>query len=328
MVASLSKARKLADKHGLTEVDHSHKYGKVTFQGVVPDTGEDCTFEYYYTSGTVITTLPNEIHGHQGRMRCCIDTPDELSAIFANARVSTGKGRQYLDESWLRQKRERCGCRRGYGRGRCFTGKLFDGELVQKWYTDGVCCVAMGETATMLLYDDGDYASTCELPQELYGKLKRKWKGKKEGEPKLTARYCVLGSMERYYAEYKGGERSGELCERLEEILEQEDGKVKCVAFGKNWNDFFVLFRNGKAYWKGLPEELDKTLKCQKLSFIDKVSLGPKGEWYVRFVDGNGCTGHLSEEAESELCALGEKGRKIRDVIFGGSNTYMIRFDK
>lgn len=344
MVVSLSRARNLAAEHGLAELSYEPKYDRVTF---TCNYSEDpkCTLDYYYTSGTIVSKLVHTIMGYTELTRCCM-TEKELNKLFKNPRAHVGKrgkgGYHYLASSRSLWGRKNEKDPESGKRGKYFTGRLFDGDMIKNGYSESARCVALGDSSMLWLYDNGGCGIVCGLfndAHDLYIKLRcfpenvRLNKGGKREKSKQRGTYCVLGSHNRYYAEYKDHRPSWKACDKLQQLL-TEGGKVSCIAFGKGKDDFFIKFENGKAYWEGLPKEVNNILTAQSsgksnhLDNIDKVSLGPKGEWYVRFTDGNHHAGNLSDKAKREIRELNEKSRKIRDILFGGKDTYMIRFDK
>lgn len=99
-------------------------------------------------------------------------------------------------------------------------------------FSDRVTCMAMAETATLLIYDTGDPFFTPGLTSSLYKTLK-KWSGRGDQQ---GATYVAMGSHDRYFAQradgtldWEGG--SDEFDEAAKQVIksDQSFGIVKVM---------------------------------------------------------------------------------------------------
>ena len=102
----------------------------------------------------------------------------------------------------------------------------------------------------------------------------------------------------------------------LDDVIKRRND-VKLVAFGTEKSSYFVLFEDGGFAWNELPRKLVKILeKCRRseLPPLDFVSLGPRGQYFVRYANGNWHAGGCSK-AEDRV--LDEVQGSVREVTFG-----------
>jgi hypothetical protein len=87
-----------------------------------------------------------------------------------------------------------------------------------------------------------------------------------------------------------------------------------------------VIFKDGDITWSdGLPDGLYRRLQTRPVY----VSLGPKGEWFVKIAEG-GWKAEMSEDAWEEVNEVVEEhGRKsIRRIVFGADKAYVLAYRK
>merc|ERR1712112_431231 len=70
---------------------------------------------------------------------------------------------------------------------------------VKDMFRDSCTCIAIGETTTLMIYEDGNYCYTSGLTHYLYELLD----GRQSGHSKPT--YVALGSQDRYYVKFANG---------------------------------------------------------------------------------------------------------------------------
>jgi hypothetical protein len=53
------------------------------------------------------------------------------------------------------------------------------------------------------------------------------------------------------------------------------------VAFGSDWEDYCIVYKDGSLKWTGVPDKLGAKLKAltPKHPTVCSVCLGPDGEW-------------------------------------------------
>jgi predicted DCC family thiol-disulfide oxidoreductase YuxK len=156
---------------------------------------------------------------------------------------------------------------------------LSDGEHVQSCFDPDVTCVATNGTATILLYTDGSWAYTYDLPTRLYNKLN----GRSRTLPAPT--YVALGSSNRYYIQFADGKRDWLGCKDMGEELQDGDA-VSSVAFGGHWESYFVVFASGGWACRNVPAGLKAAIESLGEETVPKTeTLGSAGQWYLEARD-------------------------------------------
>ena len=100
--------------------------------------------------------------------------------------------------------------------------------------------ISTNGVATNLLFEDGSWAHTAGLPEQLYNFL---------SNPDSSPAYVSIGTSHRYYIKFADGtsEWSGPDEIRNTILKYKESARVKTVAFGKYrkyLNLFFIIFTN------------------------------------------------------------------------------------
>ena len=171
-------------------------------------------------------------------------------------------------------------------------------------------CVATNGAATIMLYEDGSFAYTADLPDGLYKTLQKK---------KLkTPRYVALGSQDRYYIEFVDGSYEWAGSPDLKKKL--TEGPIASVAFGTSMQSYFIVYKDGGWYYDDAPAELTKIVG--RRGDLDCVSLGSGGEYYVRFRDGTANWGGLTTEC---LKYIDPYAKKITFLDFGNDQYFLRR---
>jgi hypothetical protein len=213
-------------------------------------------------------------------------------------------------------------------RGERMTYWLHDNEHVSKiWCGDTTACVAMGcagdadsAACTAMLYDDSGHAWTSGMPTLLHNKLNGRGARKKPWPV-----YLAMGSLNRYYLQFENGSYEWVASDLFEEkTLAMEN--IKTVAFGTNFDSFFILSEGGGYSWQGIPEAMNQGMNSNKYrkKIIDDVSLGPDGEWFVRWKDGSWKGGGYSDNISDKLDEL--KQHSIKKILFGPSESWFVRY--
>ena len=204
-------------------------------------------------------------------------------------------------------------------RGKNYDFSLVHGSVVENMWDDNVKCVAMGgDSATLLLYDGGDYAYTAGLCTNLFNKLHHRGRN----QPKPT--YVAMGSMNRYYVRFENGKSEWVGPDGLADAINSSTSTTpSCVAFGEDWETYFVIFDDGSwSYdWDDIPSDIAGKLKSG-VGF-DFVSLGPAGEYFVQFKDLSRWGG-----MDGDGMAKVKKVRKrITSLHFGANNSWLVRYN-
>lgn len=103
-------------------------------------------------------------------------------------------------------------------------------------------------------------------------------------------------------------------------------GNVKMVAFGQADHSFVVLYKDGKSAYCCIPSVLAKYLSGNSPyhSSPDFVSLGPKGEFFLRFKDGVSVFGGMGVRM---FKAMKDIQGDLREVSFAFENSFTARYN-
>ena len=178
--------------------------------------------------------------------------------------------------------------------------------------------IAMGGEATAILDENGNFHSTSWLTSDVRKLLYQR-------DPSLPRpTYIALGSNDRYFVQFENGEKKWSESERtsFHGIVSKNDD-LRFVAFGPAW-DSYVLATESFMDWNNVPRQLDWILRGTRP--IQSVSLGPNGEFFVAWKDGGFKGGGWSQDLLDKLVEMKGNGWHVRDMKFGESDTYIIRY--
>ena len=207
--------------------------------------------------------------------------------------------------------------------------------------SDPIRCVAINGMGAALIYRSGEWAYTSD---GLSKKLKKALNECKETDD--PPRYMALGTEGRYFLSFSNGlaiwNGPGGLDKALTSGIPAEEAKsnhqasggkarrhnrVSSVAFGRNNDTWFVVFRDGSWEYRGrsIPEGLESILTDRgSRADLDTVTLGPGGEWFLKARNGKMWWGGASEGFDELMEDLEESGRIPRFVDFGDYGSYFV----
>ena len=100
-----------------------------------------------------------------------------------------------------------------------------------------------------------------------------KLNGRAKHHPSPT--YVALGTMDRYYIKFANGKSEWVGCEDMSKTLQESTRAVRTVAFGEDWDSYFVVFDDGYWAYKNVPTGLcDQVKKRNSRADLAAVSLG------------------------------------------------------
>jgi hypothetical protein len=152
------------------------------------------------------------------------------------------------------------------------------GKEVSKCINQTVVSMACGGSATIFLYENGSWGCTEGLLRGLYNKLN----GRRRKLPSPV--YVAMGSQDRYYIKFADGSSQFVGCDDLVKELQQKSNVrvVKTVAFGVDWDSYFIVYTDGWWSSRNVPIGLtDLIKKRQSRADLHCVSLGPNGEYFL-----------------------------------------------
>ncbi|KAJ1483875.1 hypothetical protein T484DRAFT_1798681 [Baffinella frigidus] len=142
-----------------------------------------------------------------------------------------------------------------------------------------------------------------------------------------------MGSEDRYYIEFADGKSEwvgpkaiSKYLQNLEAFgVHSRDG-VRSVAFGEDFDTFFIVYIGG--YWTcggSVPTGLVDLLKSRKCAAdLDHVSLGPGGEWYLAATNGKAWWGGVPDDFGE---FIKDMKNSIEFVDFGERGSYIISYN-
>ncbi|KAL7554331.1 hypothetical protein ACHAWF_017771 [Thalassiosira exigua] len=329
MPLHLEDVRRLARNYGLREVQFNEESRVVAFKNDEDDT----RFNVYYTTRTVGTYL---LHPRQGKTqlfrrnrgagrweqaeKTALDYEiSEVKGIIEDHdRRREEKRRQEEAERQRIEEEEKKEMRRK--RGIFASWYLEETDDFEKIFTEYTCCVAMGsDGAHLCLYDGGGWAYSSGLCDNLHKLLHTR--ALSHPSPK----YVAMGSMGRYFIRFANGKTQWVGPDDMSDLLHSTNKGVKSVAFGEDYEDYFVVFEDGWYQYSGCSADLQKLLNdrgCR--SDLEKVTLGPNGEWCLWAKNGKYWWGGVDTNVSDEITSS-QRNRTITDLLFGDDGYYFIR---
>jgi hypothetical protein len=187
-------------------------------------------------------------------------------------------------------------------------------------------CVSTNGKACIFLYGNGGVAYTTNIPKQLYNKLKSL-----KNNPKATRpSYVAIGTRDRYYVSFLNGSFDYRGPKAFGQALKKLRAPPRCIAFGPSYDTYFVVFHDGSWEYQGksLPKDLIAKLKERsERPDLVCVTLGPKGEWFLRTENGRLWWGGIGEDLDDLIQSLLESDRYLNFLDFGEDGSYFVSYD-
>ena len=185
-------------------------------------------------------------------------------------------------------------------------------EHTERNFDAATTCVALSDSTIMMLHENGGWSWYGTLTKLLDNKLQ----GRQRHLPGPT--YVALSGDNRYYIEFADGKSEWVGPDSFSDKIHAESRGVRTVAFGKDWDAWFIVFDDGSWNHEGnIPDGLVQRLASRdRRGDLTCVSLGPSGEWYVSARNGRAWWGGLAEAQTDVVRPLADR---ITSMVFGGN---------
>ena len=91
-----------------------------------------------------------------------------------------------------------------------------------------------------------------------------------------------------------------------------------------------MLWDDGDSAWQRLPQTLHNKLngRQKRLPGVEALFIGPRGEWFVRFLDGSWRTDYdtLADSCWAKLCELQGDSHEVTSILFGVRRSWAILY--
>ena len=189
-------------------------------------------------------------------------------------------------------------------------------------FTNDSTCIAIGGNTHLILYENGSWAYSSGLIDGVHQKLKTR--ALSHPSPKYIA---MSADNVRYYIRFANGKSEWVGPDSMTELLQGTSREVRSVAFGQNYQDYFVVFEDGGWQYSGVPDGLVSKLNArQKRGDLERVSLGPNGEWFLSAKNGRAWWGNCSDLFYKDVKEVMDEAGDIVDIQFGETGTWFIRY--
>ena len=194
-------------------------------------------------------------------------------------------------------------------------------EDTDRNFNSTTTCVALGDLTIMMFYETAGWSWNGAPTKLLHNKLQ----GRQSHLP--APAYVSLSADDRYYVEFSDGKSEWVAPDSFGDKIHAESRGVRTVAFGEDWDTWFIVFNDGYWGWGGdIPDGLSQRLASRdRRSDLTCVSLGPSGEWYVSAQNGKAWWGGLDDD---QLDLVSPYRDQIMSMVFGGSRNIHIRYNE
>ena len=208
---------------------------------------------------------------------------------------------------------------RRYSRGKYIDYSLVGGDHVNECFGETVTSMACGGRATILFYENGGWAWTSGLTNQLHNKLK----GRQRSLP--SPKYVAMGSQDRYYVEFEDGKSQWVGCDAMTNEINNSNRIIKTVAFGEDWDSYFIVYTDGGWSYNNIPSGLDDLIeRRRRKGDLDCVSLGPDGEYFISAKNGKMWWGGMTQENMNIVAK--HKKDDIRFIDFDDNDCFFVRY--
>lgn len=199
------------------------------------------------------------------------------------------------------------------------------GEGPGSWFDpEQECCFAVKE--------DGSCWWSANLPPTLYKKVHGRL-GSHPNSPVSAVDYVALGPEGNYFVQFWNGHQAWVGPASLSAALNSKAMQVELLAFAAD-DGWYVMWEDGSQAWENIPAALATNMLGRRTSMgadaaaatVEGVALGPSGEWWVRYANGDTKKGGLCDSMQVAYAHIRSQGHEVASVVFGCNNSWAIRY--
>jgi len=190
-------------------------------------------------------------------------------------------------------------------------------SLVVKNFDESCKCMAMScdSDDVLMTFDTGIMTHTGGIPKAVDDLLQSR-----QSQPT----FVCFGSLGRYYIKFEDGQNDWLGPEGLSRAIRENNSRaIASVAFGRDWDSYFVVFSDGFWCCNNIPAELAGIIASRSNSDdLQRVNLGPNGECFLMTRDAMSYYGGCAVHTMSSIAQL---NHQVVNVVFGGDHACLIR---
>ena len=96
---------------------------------------------------------------------------------------------------------------------------------------------------------------------------------------------------------------------------------VRSVAFGRDFEDYAIVYEGGDSSYSGVPTKVANILRSHKKATLLSIALGSDGEFWIQMSHRDWWNG-----GQEFLGVIKKLGSRVKFVDFGTDNAYFIRY--
>lgn len=186
---------------------------------------------------------------------------------------------------------------------------------------DTLLCAAICDEFALIASDNGKCYRTKGTPKSISSILDSNDFGDR-------VKFISLGFKKQYFISFENGNYYHHGPKSLDKCFHHEN--VKTLAFGKEFNDYFIVYENGSWVYDGeIPQDLVDLLRDrQHAADLVCVYLGPNDEYFCKARNGRMWWGGVSDELNGIIDDLvNENEKEIIHISFCKNNGYFIIYE-